>query len=114
MNDKRVRLRPRVTGIIMGDAIQVGGRELVPLVRVTSRVRRRAFVGSQGVSGGGWGFVYMRPVAIVDRSAAGEHRLSIRTGIGHPFVWLSITFFVVPMVAVLLIVLSRRSVNRAF
>ena len=109
MSDKRVKQSPLMTEIVRGDPIQVGGRELVPLVRVTSRVRRRAFVGSDGVGGGGWGFVCMRPVAILDRSRAGEHRLPVRGETVRSIVWLVLVFFVVPMVAVLLIYLSRRS-----
>jgi hypothetical protein len=113
MNHKIVKHRPWMTEIVKGDPIQVEGRELVPLVRVTGRIRRRALLGSEGVSGGGWGFVYMRPVAILDRSGAGEHRLGIRSGTGRSFVWLSVAFLTVPLVAVLLVSLSRRSADNA-
>jgi hypothetical protein len=98
-----------MTKIVEGDLIQVGGRELAPLVRVTSRMQRKASVGGHGVSGGGWGFVLMQPVAIIDRSGAGEHRLRIHSGTGRWVAWLLSVFFVVPLVAVLLVSLSRRS-----
>jgi hypothetical protein len=98
-----------MTALVEGDSMQVGGRELVPLVRVTGRVRRRAFVGSDDVGGGGWGFVHMRPVAILDRSGAGEHRLCVRSGTARFIAWLLLVFFVVPLVAVLLVSLWRRS-----
>jgi CubicO group peptidase (beta-lactamase class C family) len=113
MSGRRVEHSPRMTKIVKGDPIQVGGRQLVPLVRVTSRMRRRAFVGSGSVRGGGWGFVHMRPVAIVDRSGAGEHRLRIPGGTGRWVAWLSLVLFVVPLVAVLLISLARRSDDKA-
>lgn len=113
MNHKIVKHRPWMTEIVKGDPIQVEGRELVPLVRVTGRIRRRAFLGSEGVSGGGWGFVCMRPIAILDRCGAGEHLLGIRSGTGRSFVWLSLAFLTVPLVAVLLVSLSRRSADNA-
>jgi hypothetical protein len=99
----------KMTALVEGDPIHVGERELVPLVRVTSRVRRRAFVGSDGVSGGGWGFVHMRPVAILDRSGGGERRLRIHSGTGRVIGWLLLAVIVVPLMAVLLISLSRRT-----
>jgi uncharacterized spore protein YtfJ len=98
-----------MTELVVGDPIRVGGRELVPLVRVTSRVRRRAFVGGDGVGGGGRGFVYMRPVAFLDRSEAGERSVNIPSATAHAHLWLLSAFVVVPLVAVLLIALSRRS-----
>jgi hypothetical protein len=110
MSDRRVRHSPWMTEIVKGDPIQVGGRELVPVVRVTSRMRRRALVGSDGVSGGGWGFVHMRPVEILDyRSGGSEHHLRIRSDAWRSVLWLALFFFGVPLAAVLLIILSGRS-----
>jgi hypothetical protein len=108
MRDKKKKHGPLMTEIVRGDPIQVGGRELVPLVRLTSRVRRRAFVGSDGVGGGGWGFVHMRPVAMLDRSRNGEQRLRVRSETASSIVWLPLAFLVVPVVAGLLMYLSRR------
>jgi hypothetical protein len=113
MSGRSAKLSPRMTKIVEGDPIQVGGRELAPLVRVTSRMQRRASVGGHGVSGGGWGFVLMQPVAIVDRSGAGEHPLRIRGRSERWVVWLLLVFLVPPLIAVLLIALSQRSADEA-
>jgi hypothetical protein len=109
MSDERVRHGPFTVEIVEGDPVQVEGRELVPVVRVTSRMRRRAFMGGDGVGGGGWGFVHMRPVAIVDRSGAGEQRLQVRNEAAGSIVWLTLIFLAVPLMAFLLVYLLRRS-----
>jgi uncharacterized spore protein YtfJ len=62
---------------IEGTPIRVGERELVPVVQVEANVQRRAFVGASGLAGEGSGFVHMRPVAILERSEAGERRIPI-------------------------------------
>ena len=69
---------PPVTEVVKGEPIRVGERELVPEVRATTYVRRKVFVGADRVAGGGVGFVYLRPVAILERSAAGERRIPIQ------------------------------------
>ncbi|MGD9028224.1 MAG: hypothetical protein PVG25_00250 [Anaerolineae bacterium] len=113
MSDKKVKHHPFIAEIVRGDPIQVEGRELVPWVRVTSRVRRRAFLGDDGVGGGGWGYVHMRPVAILDRRGSNEHYLRFRNEAARWVLWLSLIFLAVPMVAVSLIVLSRRLDGKA-
>jgi hypothetical protein len=113
MNAERMKHSPSMTETVKGDPIQVAGHELVPLVRITRHVRRRAFVGSEGVGGGGWGYVYMRPIAILDGSGAGERRLPVRSETIRSMVWLSVVFLVVPLVAVLLIYLSHTSDDEA-
>ena len=63
--------------IVEGKPIRVGGRELVPIVRVETGMYRRAFVGSDGLAGHGLGSVTMQPVAILERSDVGERRIAI-------------------------------------
>jgi hypothetical protein len=53
--------------IVEGKARRVAGRELAPVVRVDKMVQRRAFVGASGLAGEGAGFVYMQPVAVLER-----------------------------------------------
>jgi len=64
--------------VVEGEGVRVGERELVPVVRVTRRVERRAYVGADGVAGQGSGFVCMKPVAVVERNATGERRFPIQ------------------------------------
>lgn len=64
--------------VVEGKPMRVGDRELVPVVRVERVVRRRAFVGADGLAGEGVGFVRMRPIAILERQGgAGERRIPI-------------------------------------
>ncbi|MGD2144831.1 MAG: hypothetical protein PVF54_10170 [Anaerolineae bacterium] len=97
-----------MTQVVEGDPIHVAGRELVPLVRETSRVRRRAFVGGEGVGVQGRGFVHLRPVAILDRSEAGERRLRSRGGTARTVRAAILVALVVPWVAAVLIYLLSR------
>lgn len=58
--------------VIEGDPLCVQGHKLVPLVRVTGRVKRRAALQSDGVSAKGCGWVHMQPIAVLDRSEHSE------------------------------------------
>jgi hypothetical protein len=113
MNSKRLKHTPSMTETVKADPIRVPGHELVPLVRVTRHVRRRALLSSDGFSGGGWGYVCMKPVAILDRSGAGEYRHRVRDETSRPIMWLCAVFLVIPIVSALIIWLSRTYDNRA-
>jgi len=95
--------------IVEGEPIHVGGRELVPLVRVTSRVRRQAFVGSDGVGAQGWGFVRLQPVAIVERSEAGECRFPIQDRTAQTLGGLLLAALVIPLLLALAVRLARKA-----
>ena len=71
-------IAPWKTELIEGDPIQVGGRELVPIVKVRSIVRRQVTFGTAASSGGGGGLVWLKPVAVIERRPDGsEERFSI-------------------------------------
>lgn len=109
MNKQRVeRQGPLVTKIVEGEPIRVGARELVPLVRVTTYARRRAHVGSGRLSGQGWGFVHLRPVAIVERSVAGKRRLPIRDKTAQ----MISGFVLAAIIILLLLALAARMVRK--
>lgn len=55
-----------------GNSLYVQGYELVPLVRVIARGKRRAALRSDRVSAQGGGWVHMRPVAVLARNKHGE------------------------------------------
>jgi hypothetical protein len=109
MSDRRWEKWPVMTEIVEGDPIHAEGRELTPVVRVTSHVRRQALVGNEGDAGQGRGFVHMRPVAILDSGDSGLQRLSTHDWTTRSTRRLLLVAFLVPCIAAMLIYLSRRS-----
>lgn len=66
------------TELIEGEPIQVGQRQLIPIVRMRSAVRRQVTFGTQESSGGGGGLVWLQPVAMIERRPDGnEERIAI-------------------------------------
>jgi uncharacterized spore protein YtfJ len=112
MSDRQGAEWPLKTETVEGDPIHVEGRELVPLIRMTSRVRRTAVLSKGGVEAHGWGFVQLRPVALLDRSDDGERRLAIGDQTARWIGGLLLIALVVPCVAATLMYLSRRLSDR--
>jgi hypothetical protein len=63
---------PWKTELLMGDPIQVGQRQLIPVARVRSVVQRRVTFGTKASSGRGGGLVWIKPVAVVERHPDGS------------------------------------------
>ncbi len=99
---------PLVTRIVEGEPIHVGERELVPLVRMTTYARRRAFVGSDRLDGQGWGFVQMHPVAILERSKGEERRIPIEDKTVQALSGLLLAAFIIPLLLLLAVRLVRK------
>jgi hypothetical protein len=93
---------------VEGRPICVEGRELVPVVRVEADVRRRAFVGARGLAGEGAGFVHMRPVAILERSGAGERRIPIFDRTAQLLGGLLLAALVIPALMLLAELIARK------
>jgi hypothetical protein len=111
MNRQDVKRQgPWMTEMVEGEPFCVGGRELVPLVRVTSRVRRQALVGSSRVTGRGWGLVRMQPVALLERSEAGDRCIPIQDETAQTLDRLFLAALIVPLLAAL--VLLARKISR--
>lgn len=99
---------PLKTRVVAGEPIQVGERELVPLVRVTTYARRQAHVRADDVAGLGWGFVQMHPVAILERSDRGERRMPIRDKTAQAMSGLLLAAVIIPLLLMLAARLARR------
>jgi hypothetical protein len=108
MNEKAKAQHPLTTEMVEGEPIQIGERELVPLVRVTTYARRQARVGADDLAGLGWGFVQMRPVAVLERTDRGERRMPIRDKTAQAMSGLLLAAVIVP----LLLMLAARLVRR--
>ena len=109
MNEQAVEKRsPLVSKIVEGEPIRVGERELTPVVRVTTYARRRAIVGSNRLAGQGWGFVHLRPVAILERSETGERRIPIRDKTAQALSGLLLAAFIIPLLLAVAVRLMRK------
>jgi uncharacterized spore protein YtfJ len=101
--------KPTMTSeIIEGEPIRVGEREIVPVVRVTSHDGRRAHVGSHQAGGYGWGFVQLTPIAILERSPAGEHRLPIQDQTAQALGRLLLAACIIPLLLGVLVSVARK------
>lgn len=101
-----------LTEIARGEPIQVGEHEFTPLVRVTNMIRRRAYVGSNAVMGQGWGFVHMRPVAILLQGEGDEQCLRIRDETARSIRRRLLAALLVGCLGAILVRLARRSRGR--
>ena len=109
MSERAIQGRhPVVSEVVEGEPIQVEGRELVPLVRVTTRVQRRALVGTERVSGGGWGAVRLRPVAVLERTEEGERRIPIRDKTAQALGGFLLAAFIIPLLLAVAVRLARK------
>ena len=74
--------RPRAFRVetVRGDPYHVGGRELIPVVRIVSFGKASGTVGTRGVSGRGGGFVWVKPLAVIEVTPDGERRIPIQDG----------------------------------
>lgn len=83
--------------VVEGKPIHVAGRELVPVVRVETRVRRQALVGANRLTGQGGCAVRMRPIALVERGETGERRFPIPDRTGQLIGGLLLAAFIIPL-----------------
>jgi hypothetical protein len=94
--------------VVEGKPVRVGERELAPVVRVETEVRRRAFVGARGLAGEGAGFVHMQPVAIMERSEAGERCIPIHDRMAQWLGGLLLAALVIPALMLLAERMARK------
>jgi uncharacterized spore protein YtfJ len=62
---------------VRGEAYEIDGRTLIPIVRIVSWGRARATIGHDRVGGWGTGFVWIRPLAMVETTPQGDRRIPI-------------------------------------
>jgi hypothetical protein len=105
-------ITPWKTNIIEGESIKVGERELIPVVKVRSLLRREVTFGTETSSGGGGGLVWLKPIAMIERQPDGsEERVSITDEAGIAIGAMLVGAMVLPVLylfAVCLMFLWRR------
>jgi len=109
MSERAIQGRhPVVSEVVEGEPVRVGGRELVPLVRMTTRMQRRALVGTRWVTGRGWGAARLRPIAILERSEEGERRIPIRDKTAQALGGFLLAAFIIPLLLAVAVRLARK------
>lgn len=75
-----IKLGPLRVRTVRGEAYSIGGRSLVPVVRIVSFGKARATVGGQRIGGQGGGLAWIQPLAVVEATPAGERHIPIGGG----------------------------------
>jgi uncharacterized spore protein YtfJ len=65
---------------VRGEPISAGGRELIPIVRVFAYGKASAMVGAKQIGGRGGGFAWIKPLAVLEVTEAGERRIELEDG----------------------------------
>jgi hypothetical protein len=65
---------PWETRILEGDPYQLDQRELIPVVKMQSIIRRQVTFGTDNSSGYGGGLIWLKPVAVIERDHNGSER----------------------------------------
>ncbi len=97
------RRGPTFSRIVEGQPIEIQDRELIPLVRVTGWVKRRASLRGDAVEAHGYGFVHMKPVGMVEREGTDERRHTLHDATMRALGVLLLAGLLVSCVSILLV-----------
>jgi uncharacterized spore protein YtfJ len=62
---------------VRGEPYHIGGRELIPVVRIVALGKARATIGTNHTGGWAGGAVWMKPLAVLEQTPQGERRIAI-------------------------------------
>ena len=93
--------------VVAGSPIQVGDREIVPLVGVSSTLRRGAFVGQASEGACSRGVRHLRPIGVVERRSGRERVIPVRDLTSQILAGLTLAGLLVPVAVFVLTALSR-------
>jgi hypothetical protein len=65
---------------VRGEPYFAGGRKLVPVVRIVAFGKAKATVGTHRMGGWGSGFVWIKPLAVLEETPEGERRIAVTDG----------------------------------
>lgn len=65
---------------VRGEPYHVGGRKLIPVVRIVSFGKASVTIGTRQIGGRGSGFVWIRPLAVMEETSQGERRIAVTDG----------------------------------
>jgi hypothetical protein len=75
---------------------------------MTTRMQRRALVGTKRVTGQGWGAVRLRPIAVLERTNEGERRIPIRDKTAQALSGFLLAAFIIPLLLAVAVRLARK------
>jgi len=76
-NEAALTNRPLRVQTARGEPLEVMGRILIPVARITSFGKGRATVGRDGVQGWAAAFCRVAPQAVIEEAEGGEHYVAI-------------------------------------
>lgn len=108
---------PYRTEVIEGDPVQIGQRQLIPVAKMRSVIRRQVTFGTEASNGRGAGLVWVQPTAVIERRPNGtEERIPIPDETGAAIQRMLVGALALPvlyLVTVILMLLWRtRSTKR--
>jgi hypothetical protein len=108
---------PYKTEVIEGDPIQIGQRQLIPVAKMRSVIRRQVTFGTEASNGRGGGLVWLQPTAVIERRLDGtEERIPIADETGAAIQRMLIGALALPIlylaIVVLMFVWRHRSTKR--
>ena len=92
---------------VEADPVQIGDRKLTVVSHVETHVRRRALVGTNRLAAECQGTVVVRPIAIIERSGAGERHLPVRDAGTRALGFLALAVVLAPLLTLLAAHLRR-------
>jgi uncharacterized spore protein YtfJ len=72
-----IKIGPLNVETVRGEPYYIGGRKLIPLARIVSLGNARATIGSRGIGGWAGGAAWIKPLAVLEETPAGERRIPI-------------------------------------
>ncbi len=108
---------PYKTELIEGDPIQIGQRQLVPVVKMRSFIRRQVTFGTEASNGRGGGLVWLQPTAVIERRIDGsEERIRVLDQTGAAIQRMLIGALALPIfylvIVILMLLWRHRSTKR--
>jgi hypothetical protein len=77
---RTAKLGPLWIRTIHGEPYYVQGRKLTPIARIVSLGKAKATIGTKRISAYGGGFAWIKPLAVLEETPEGEHRIAITDG----------------------------------
>lgn len=92
---------------VRGTPIRAYERTFVPIARVISLVRQRATIRATGYEAGGWGAMWVKPLAVVEHDGGEAHTMLIPNVTATVLRQMAIVALALPVLCLAVISLAR-------